>query len=85
MTPISRVEGWSGLVVHALFGGDVGGLDILGADEFGVDKYLGRFAKTSGVAGAGWGVTLGLLLVKIFCVRRRRGGELINSDKDPAL
>jgi len=82
MTPISWVGGGAGLVVRALFGGDVGGLGVLGADEFGVDKYLCRFAKTSGVAGPGRGATF---LVKTVCAARRRGGELINSDKDPAL
>jgi len=47
MTPISRVGGSAGLVVHSLFCGDVGRPGVLGADEFGIDKALSRCAKMS--------------------------------------
>ena len=53
MTPISRVTGYSGLLVRALFFGDFEGLGVLVVEWVGNDDCLGRFEKASGVGEGG--------------------------------
>jgi hypothetical protein len=50
MTPISRVAGYSGLLVRALFFGDFEGLGVLAVEWVGDNDCLGRL---SGVGEGG--------------------------------
>jgi len=62
-----------------LFVGDGERLRVLRGDVLGVCR--GRFARASGAVDREAVPSL----AKIFCASGRRGGELIRSDRDPAL